>query len=357
MKQIIIFLLTAASLMSAQPIKSKQIVDLRGTWKFEIGDSKQWSDPKFNDSKWNDIFVPADWENEGFPGYDGYAWYRNRFKLPQNVQDKELFFHLIVDDVCAVYINGNLIGEGGQFPPHYGTAYNVHHEFFIPAKYLRYNQENIVAVRVYDDHLYGGIVSGKVGVFTHETEMELAVKIPEVWKLNEGDYREWKEPNFNDSEWEDVIVPAKWDFQGHRNFDGIAWYRVSFDVPSNFKEGDYVMMLGKIDDFDETYLNGVLIGTTGIIRSNGRMRRSDTEYKLYRGYSIPNGVLKVGQKNVIAVRVYDQMSWGGIYEGPIGIVKERDFKHWESKYEINQDYNIGGRNDFERFIDKFFKEN
>lgn len=297
-----------AAILSGRAEEKKLLVDLRGTWKFEIGDNREWAEPKFDDSQWDDIFVPADWENEGFAGYDGYAWYRKKFIIPQSAQNKTLYFHILVDDVCAVYINGNLIGEGGGFPPQYETYYNVNNEFFIPQKFLRFGQENVVSVRVYDKQLHGGIVSGRVGVFEHKSEMELAVKFPDFWKFKKGDEPEWKENSFNDSKWQDIIVPAKWDFQGHREYDGIAWYRVVFDVPANMKNDEYVLLLGKIDDLDETYLNGEFIGRTGRIRSDGTVRRTSDEYKRYRGYKIPSNVLKPGQKNVLAVRVYDRLS-------------------------------------------------
>ena len=343
-----------AALVSGRAEETKQIIDLRGSWKFEIGDNKQWADPKFDDSKWGEIFVPADWENEGYAGYDGYAWYRKNFTIPQSAQNKTLYFHLLVDDVCAVYINGNLIGEGGKFPPHYETAYNVTNKFSIPSKYLRFNQQNVVAVRVYDDYLHGGIVSGRVGIFEHKSEIEFTVKFPELWKFKSGDELEWKKPNFDDSRWQEVIVPAKWDFQGYRDYDGFAWYRVTFDVPSNLKNDDYVLMLGKIDDIDEAYLNGEMIGRTGRIRSDGSVRKINDEYQRFRSYEIPKGSLKVGQKNVLAVRVYDHYSWGGIYEGPIGIVKERDFRKWESKHNNNDNWDSS--NKFQRLMDKIFND-
>jgi len=341
-----------AALLSGRAEEKKQIVDLRGTWKFEIGDNKQWSDPKFDDSKWDDIFVPADWENEGFPGYDGYAWYRKSFTLPSSAQNKTLYFHVLADDVCAVYINGNLIGEGGSFPPHYESFYNVNNEFFIPTKFLRFGQQNVVAVRVYDSQLHGGIVSGKVGVFEHKNEVEFVVTLPEFWKLKKGDEMEWKEPNFDDSKWQDVFVPAKWDFQGYREYDGFMWYRVTFNVSSSLKDDNYVLMLGKVDDIDETYLNGELIGRTGRIRSDGSVRKIRDEWTRYRGYRIPSGTLKPAQKNVLAVRVFDHFSWGGIYEGPIGIVKERDFRQWETKHFNDED--TGDK--FQKFIDKIFND-
>ena len=57
----------------------KAVLDLRGKWKFELGDDANRASVAFDDSKWAEIFVPSPWEDEGYPGYDGYAWYPQTF--------------------------------------------------------------------------------------------------------------------------------------------------------------------------------------------------------------------------------------------------------------------------------------
>lgn len=354
MKMIVTFLIALITLLSGQGKNPKQYIDLRGSWKFEIGDSKKYSGPNFNDTQWDEIFVPADWENEGFAGYDGYAWYRKSFSLPASAQSKKLYLHLgYVDDVCGVYVNGNLIGEGGKFPPEYETAYNQEQLFYLPRKFLNYDQQNMIAVRMYDEHLNGGIVGGKIGIYEHNDEIQFLVTLPEQWKFKTGDSEEWKDPSFDDTRWMELIVPAKWDFQGYREYDGFAWYRVTFDVPANLKNENLVMMLGRIDDIDEAYLNGEKIGTTGRFRSDGSVARIREEYLEVRGYDIPLSAIKPGRKNVLAVRVYDNMLIGGIYDGPIGIIAEKDYRKWERNLERQQRNN---GTSLDRFLEKIFND-
>ncbi len=353
MKKIIALLYVTTLLLHAQTNSGKQIIDLRGNWKFEVGDNKQYADPKYDDRKWGEIFVPSDWENEGFPGYDGYAWYRKTFTLPASSQNKKLSLRLgYVDDVCGVYVNGNLIGEGGSFPPDFETAYNQEQEFLIPKKFLRPDQTNVIAVRVYDDRLNGGIAKGKIGIIEQSDELEYLVTLPEQWKFKTGDTPEWKNPSFDDGKWQELIVPAKWDFQGYRDYDGFAWYRVSFDVPANLPGEDLVMMLGKIDDFDEAYLNGEKIGSTGRIRSDGSVSRVRDEYLDFRAYDIPQSAIQRGKKNVLAVRVYDNMLIGGIYEGPVGIVTQKEFRKWNR----NNDRQRTNDTPIDRFFEKLFEK-
>ncbi len=354
MRQIIVLLLLLTSVTEAQSVNAKQIVDLRGNWKFEIGDDKKYADPNFNDKKWGEIFVPADWENEGYPGYDGYAWYRKTFTIPSTAQNKNIYAHLgYVDDVCAVYVNGNLIGEGGSFPPDYETAYEQEQQFLIPQKFLRFNQENIIAVRVYDFHVNGGIVKGKIGIFEHPDEMQFVVRLPDQWLFKTGDHEEWKKPNFDDSKWQELIVPAKWDFQGYKKYDGFGWYRVTFTIPENIQKEDLVMMLGKIDDIDEAYLNGEKIGYTGRIRSDGTTGKIREEYREIRAYDIPSSAIKFGGKNVLTVRVFDNMDIGGIYEGPIGVTTEKEYRKWDRNQRWKNNEN---ENKFDNFLKKMFNE-
>ena len=89
-----------------------------------------------------------------------------------------------------------------------------------------------------------------------------------------------------------------------------------------------MLMIGKIDDMDEVYINGTLIGSTGNIN---RKWASDDEYNRYRNYSIPDDLLRAGKDNVIAIRVYDQEGRGGIYEGPLTIIPRSEYKQFLEK--------------------------
>ena len=158
----ILLLLSQCSL--AAPLE--KILDLEGAWKFEIGDNLAWAHPDFNDQAWEEIEVPGSWENEGFPGYDGYAWYRTQFIIPAEETGNDLYLRLgYIDDVDEVFLNGRLVGSSGGFPPQYQTAYNIFRNYLIPAVLLSFGTENVLAVRVFDEHLEGGIVKGPVGFY------------------------------------------------------------------------------------------------------------------------------------------------------------------------------------------------
>jgi DUF1680 family protein len=128
--------------------------------------------------------------------------------------------------------------------------------------------------------------------------------LPDQWKFHTGDNKDFAKPEFNDEAWKTINVNSFWEKQGYENYDGIAWYRVHVVIPSSLKEKIQSIKLlqislGRIDDADETYLNGKKIG--GIVG-----------WDKDRSYSIPFDLVKWDKENVIAIRVNDMGGNGGM---------------------------------------------
>lgn len=315
----------------------ERLVNLRGGWKFSIGDDKNWAKPNFNDKGWEIIKVPSMWEDEGFHGYNGYAWYRKHFKISSSLKDRNIVLKLgRIDDVDEVYVNGNLVGASGTFPPNYESAYYAWRDYYVPSRYLNFEGDNVVAVRVYDSQLGGGIVDGDVGFYEKENEMRLDYNLAGEWKFSDGDNETWKEKNFDDSQWQRINVPASWESQGHNDYDGFGWYRIKFVAPDFASQKKLVLVLGKIDDIDQVFINGKLVGSTGNFEGDPYPEEfnNNNEYNQFRGYFLPEGLINIGSEIVIAVRVYDGYNVGGIYEGPIGLIEQsRYVKYWKERRE------------------------
>ena len=324
-RYIFFFVLVAALPVTTSTAQEKwdRVVNLHGKWKFSIGDKSLWADKYFNDSKWEDIYVPSKWEDEGFNGYNGYAWYRTSFSGP-DLPGKELGYNLVlgyIDDVDEVFFNGHKIGASGTFPPRYHTAYNAHRNYYIPSEYIDFAGKNVIAVRVYDSEIEGGIVSGDIGVYTSKTDRGLVMNLRGIWdfKLAADRYNSVGEKTCAElaaAGWTDITVPSAWESQGYGNYDGAAWYRKQFVIPKELQGEDLVVLLGKIDDSDKTFLNGKLIGS------------NYDQYQKMRYYFVTKDQFKAGTTNTLAVFVEDPGGVGGIYEGPVGIIKQVDF----SKY-------------------------
>ena len=332
---IITLSLLAVSLRAEDWVRVKK---LSGTWKFSIGDDLNWKNPKFNDKRWDEVRVPNSWENQGFHGYNGYAWYRNNFKLDSELKGNSLELHLgYIDDADEVYVNGHLIGFSGSFPPNYSTAYYAYRKYPIPTHIINFDGENVVAVRIYDAELEGGIISGEIGIFAKMGGLVPDFDLSGLWKFNTDDELSRKEVNYNDANWKELVVPSYWETSGYRDYDGFAWYRKEFVLPQKLNNEKLVLLLGKIDDIDEVYVNGKLVGGTGKIESNPNKINFYNEYSQLRGYYIPDNVLNKTGKNIIAVRVYDGYKDGGIYSGPIGLITQKNYSDfWKTNRKKNK---------------------
>lgn len=113
----------------------------------------------------------------------------------------------------------------------------------------------------------------------------------------------WSAVDFNDGNWKTIKAPMYWEQQGYLDIDGIGWYRKEIQLTEQQSNTTATLHLGKIDDSDITFMNGITIGKT------------DGLYDKDRVYTIPKELLKPG-KNMIVVRVDDTGGNGGIWGDP-----------------------------------------
>lgn len=303
----------------------KRVVDLKGGWRFAIGDDPGRASPDFDDSSWSSIGVPAYWEKQGFRDYDGYAWYRREFKIDAENAGRPLYAFLgKIDDVDEVFINGRSIGGLGVFPPDSGSAWNLERVYRVPPDVVQAGN-NVIAVRVYDGGQGGGIAGEGQGLYTTDLPQPL-LDLSGRWKFRTGDNPDWKSETAEEGEFKDIQVPVEWAAAGYRYYDGHAWYRKTFGQLPVFENETLILFLGKIDDTDEVFLNGERIGRTG--GAEGIEHYTGAPYyNMNRRYEFTSDLLK--ETNTLAVHVYDGQQGGGIYSGPIGIMKKTDFLEYQ----------------------------
>ena len=129
------------------------------------------------------------------------------------------------------------------------------------------------------------------------------------WKFKLGDDPTWSKPTFDDSSWSDVTLPATWaKHLGETPSNRFAWYRRKFKVEIPNGASQVPISVGKIDDCDETFVNGVKVGSTGQMPPNYA-----TEWTVTRIYQVPVSLLKGDGSDVIAVRTYNGSGDAGIY--------------------------------------------
>jgi diguanylate cyclase (GGDEF)-like protein len=158
-------LLLAALALFALPVSAQQAAApgtlvLSGVWKFERGDSPAYAQPSYDDRRWASLAVPGQWETL-YKDYDGFGWYRREVTLPAGIghDDPVGVMFAAVGDAYEVYWNGVKIGGRGQFPPHFMEG--VDPSLFLvpgPALARARNGHHLLAVRVYNDYAYGGLM-------------------------------------------------------------------------------------------------------------------------------------------------------------------------------------------------------
>ncbi len=319
------------------------LISLDGSWKFNIGDDENWARQDYDDSHWDSLRAPGRWQDQGYVGYNGYAWYRRSVIMAPTSASDQLYLHLgNIDDVNEVYFNGVFIGQTGSFPPEYKTAYNHNVLYPVPKELIQFNASNTIAIRVFDEGRDGGIVSGPLAIGYYADERLLSQNLSGDWKISFDYNSRYLNEDFDDNEWLPIYVPATWESQGFANYDGTASYRKVFELDRHIIDQQLFLILGKIDDKDRVYLNGQLIGKTEDMyktalgntnRRNWNIWRgwhnnndwnSGGDWQIRRAYRIPAELLKTNGPNTIVVVVEDFGENGGIYEGPIGIMTEEN---------------------------------
>lgn len=148
----------------------------------------------------------------------------------------------------------------------------------------------------------------------------------------------WEQPDYDDTAWTTLRVPGMWQQQDWR-FNGAVWYRTEVQIPAAWCGRELQLEYGPVDDFDDTFVNGVRVGGLGENIPNAYAER--------RSYRIPAGL--TGQTRVtIAVRVFDRFGHGGIagsgFLCPVGEPSRRvDLPdRWKTQVELRLPLHLGG---------------
>lgn len=152
----------------------------------------------------------------------------------------------------------------------------------------------------------------------------IIIDLAGAWKVMGGDNPTYSFPDFDDSAWPTVTLPARQLmpstlFSGTQAAVGIdttakkgyVWYRREFTI-NEIPNEKLLFQAGEIMNADTVYLNGTAIGSSGRFPPEFR-----SAWAQFRSYEVQAAHLRKG-KNVIALRVYfDSEAW---IMGPIRMI-------------------------------------
>lgn len=124
-------------------------VKFNSGWKFAKGDIDNAQAIDVDDANWRALDLPHDWAIEGpfsqevyfqggFLPYPGVGWYRKSFQFTEEGKTVLLEFDGVMKD-ARIWVNGEYVGD---------WAFGYSSFAFDITKYLKPNQENVIAVRV-----------------------------------------------------------------------------------------------------------------------------------------------------------------------------------------------------------------
>ena len=160
--------------------------------------------------------------------------------------------------------------------------------------------------------------------------------VPGVWRFHRGDDLAWKNPALDDADWKEVHLPAHWSDHGDQATHSFAWYRRHIQVPRAMVGKPVFLLVGKIDDADETYVNGVRVGGLGSFPP-----AYSSAWEVPRRYLVPANILRGDGRDVVAIRVYNGDGEGGIYEAAHPPIRSGPFD-LDAEGGTAQGYTVGG---------------
>ena len=114
---------------------------------------------------------------------------------------------------------------------------------------------------------------------------------------------EFKQVDYDDSQWNQVYLPGQFDAITQVDFDGVMWFRKTVHIRD--LRSDYTLEIEAIDDMDLIYVNGNKVGGfAGASYSNSK-----------RAYKVSKRLLNKGA-NTIAIRAID-IGGPGTFKGPM----------------------------------------
>jgi len=155
---------------------------------------------------------------------------------------------------------------------------------------------------------------------------EIIGQLPLEWRLRwdpeeVGQAQGWFDPAIDAADWLEVSVRSAWEKQPvgeawreehGRDYDGLAWYRVEFDVPEALRGRRVFLLFGAVDEGATVWVNGQLVGEHPFIHEADWTTPFAMEF---------TDAARFGEANTVVVLVEDRTGAGGVWR-PVLLVAE-----------------------------------
>ncbi len=141
-----------------QSLTEKQAIMLDGLHKFAPDDNPAYSVSDYRDTEWLQIRIPGSWQSQDIKPKGGIGWYRIHCIIPQAFRNFDTAVLLgRIGDADEVFFNGMRIGREGIIGKQFVEASKIQRLYRIPREHIRFDSDNVIAIRVMNTYLNGGI--------------------------------------------------------------------------------------------------------------------------------------------------------------------------------------------------------
>ena len=158
-----------------------QKITIDRNWKFSTKDSSTFSQLDYQDSTWQNLKSTLWWGQSGVK-HSGYAWYRKKIFIPKSLKNETLRLGNMrlnlgqISDTDEAFFNGELIGSTGSNLNYWGK-WEENRAYFIKPELIKWDDFNLIAVRVFVKGENGGMHTGPYILQSHMIGIYDFVKI------------------------------------------------------------------------------------------------------------------------------------------------------------------------------------
>jgi hypothetical protein len=172
------------------------------------------------------------------------------------------------------------------------------------------NSSSVCSYKYHQDKRRDKAINNYIKMLASKTP---TIELPLVWKFKldpdaVGEKNKYYAAGFDDSKWANIRTDKVWEKQGYKKYDGYAWYRLSYNVPAEYKNKKTILTLGAVDESCVVYVNGKKAGS---FMYNARVNPDSWTQPL--SFDVSKYVIP-GKINCFAVRVQDVAGAGGLWK-------------------------------------------